>query len=54
MLMYICLLNCYFHCLNSKFLVVSIESICTISGVAKVGHTGVHALPTWPCAPPRY
>ena len=24
------------------------------SGIAKVGHTGAHALPTWPCAPPRY
>ena len=22
------------------------------SGVAKVGHIGAHALPTWPCAPP--
>ena len=25
-----------------------------ISDVAKVGHTGAHALPTWFCAPPRY
>ena len=26
---------------------------CMTSGVAKVGHTGAHTLPTWPCAPPR-
>ena len=27
--------------------------IKTPSGVAKVGHTGAHALPTYSCAPPR-
>ena len=27
--------------------------LLTISGVAKVGHTGAHALPTQPCAPPK-